>query len=290
MEQTGTGWRLEVGLAQSQPGMFFPLRVPVAVTVEGEPTVRIVEVDLDGPRAERTFELGARPLHIAVDPAFDLFRRLDPREVPPSLGALFGAEKVTLVLPERAPEGRSVELAAAYRDLAAAWGGSRAGDVEVVNDSELDELPDDRAVWVIGWRNRFRPRVAAALEPLGAELGEASLTIGGETFDAADRSVAVAARSSIAEGETDPGRTLGFLAADRADAVPGLARKLPHYGKYGYLAFTGPEPENVAKGSWQPVGSPLETILAPEVSPPPAPAPLPTRLPLAELPEEAPTE
>jgi hypothetical protein len=70
--------------------------------------------------------------------------------------------------------------------------------------------------------------------------------------------------------------------------VPGLARKLPHYGKYGYLAFTGAEPENVAKGSWRPVGSPLERILATGMTLPPAAAPLPERPPLAELPEEAP--
>ena len=131
---------------------------------------------------------------------------------------------------------------------------------------------------MIGWDNRFRPRVAEALEPLGASLGEASLTIGGETFAAADRSVAAVARFA-----DDPDRALGFLAADRPAAVPGLARKLPHYGKYGYLAFTGDAPDNVAKGSWQPVGSPLERILVPGTEPPPAVAALPERSPLAEL-------
>ncbi|MFQ5585929.1 MAG: M20/M25/M40 family metallo-hydrolase, partial [Thermodesulfobacteriota bacterium] len=46
-------------------------------------------------------------------------------------------------------------------------------------------------------------------------------------------------------------------AADPIDAIPGLARKLPHYGKYSYLAFEGSEPSNVLKGRWPTVNSPL---------------------------------
>ncbi len=279
-EKTPSGWQVEVGLAQSQPGMLFPLRVPVAVTVEGEATARVFEIDLDGARADGAFAVPGRPLRLAADPAFDLFRRLDPREVPPSLGALFGAAKATLVLPAAAP----AELAAAYGDLAAAWGGTRGGDVAVVRDAEIDSLPTDRAVWVIGWENRFRPRMAAALEPLGARLGEASLAIGEETFAAADRSVAAVARLPAAPDRAAPERVLAFVAADRAAAVAGLARKLPHYGKYGYLAFEGDAPDNVAKGSWKPVGSPLDRVLVFGDGPPPPAAPLPMRAPLAELP------
>jgi hypothetical protein len=55
---------------------------------------------------------------------------------------------------------------------------------------------------------------------------------------------------------------LGWLAADRAAALPGLGRKLPHYGRYGYAGFEGDEPTNVVKGEW-PVGrSPLSALVA----------------------------
>ena len=118
--------------------------------------------------------------------------------------------------------------------------------------------------------------MAAALAPAGSDSRRGARCRSGpdgdETFAAADRSVAAAARAA-----GDPARPLGFLAADRPAAVPGLARKLPHYGKYGYLAFQGDAPDNVAKGSWRPVGSPLDRVLATEMSPPPAAAPLPER-------------
>ncbi len=40
-------------------------------------------------------------------------------------------------------------------------------------------------------------------------------------------------------------------------SVGGLLRKLPHYGKYSYLAFEGDEPTNIEKGQWPVLNSPL---------------------------------
>jgi hypothetical protein len=54
-----------------------------------------------------------------------------------------------------------------------------------------------------------------------------------------------------------PHQAIGWLAADTAAAVSGLGRKLPHYGRYSYLGFTGTEPDNVLKGQWPVVSSPL---------------------------------
>jgi len=42
-----------------------------------------------------------------------------------------------------------------------------------------------------------------------------------------------------------------------------MARKLPHYGKYSYLAFAGDEPANVVKGEWTASDSPLLVDLRP---------------------------
>jgi hypothetical protein len=46
------------------------------------------------------------------------------------------------------------------------------------------------------------------------------------------------------------GQPLGWVASADPKAVPGLARKLPHYGKYSYLAFDGKAPANRLKGQW----------------------------------------
>jgi hypothetical protein len=52
--------------------------------------------------------------------------------------------------------------------------------------------------------------------------------------------------------------------ADRLAALPGLGRKLPHYGKYSYLAFAGDEPANDLKGQWTAADSPLRVDLRPQ--------------------------
>ena len=63
-----------------------------------------------------------------------------------------------------------------------------------------------------------------------------------------------------------PHLPLAWVGADSAAAIRGLARKLPHYGKYSYLAFSGEEPSNVVKGQWQAIDSPLVRVLAPAES------------------------
>ena len=54
---------------------------------------------------------------------------------------------------------------------------------------------------------------------------------------------------------------LAWFASDNRRAFPGLARKLPHYGKYSYLVFSGDAPRNVLKGQWPVTDSPLQIRL-----------------------------
>jgi hypothetical protein len=49
-------------------------------------------------------------------------------------------------------------------------------------------------------------------------------------------------------------------AGDKAD-LEAVVRKLPHYGKYSYLAFLGET--NIAKGIWEVTASPLIATFAP---------------------------
>jgi hypothetical protein len=76
---------------------------------------------------------------------------------------------------------------------------------------------------------------------------------------------------------------VGWITADPAAALPGLGRKLPHYGKYSWLAFAGEEPANVAKGEWRATDSPLIVSLQPQGTPV-VMATLPKRAALAEPP------
>ncbi len=272
-ESAAEGWAVRVRVAQAQEGPAYRLRVPAAVTVEGRPDAVVEFLELSGREQEFRFQVPARPLRVDVDAEFDLFRRLDPAEIPPALSGGFGAERVLAVLPADAPG----ELRSAYRELAESWARSQAGEWELVEDSAVAEIPSDRAVWLFGWGNRFLPVLDRQLESYGARAAP-----DGASWPEAE---AEGSRHSVVLVGRHPARadlTVSWVASGNPAALPGLGRKLPHYHKYSALLFEGDEPANVAKTRWPVVGSPLTAQLGD--GPPAARAGLPPREPLAKLP------
>src|SRR4029453_353392 len=102
----------------------------------------------DRGRVEAIFDLKAPARRVEIDPQFQLYRRLSPFEIPPSLSKAFGAKKVLIVM--------SAESASIHAGRAKAW---RRDGVETVMDSQIDTLPTDRSVWVFGAGNKFAPAV-----------------------------------------------------------------------------------------------------------------------------------
>ncbi|HBG94959.1 MAG TPA: peptidase M28, partial [Chromatiaceae bacterium] len=272
VNETASGYRLTASIEQRQDGPVYQLQVPVAIMLEGQEQAMTTTVPMDERRQTLELTLPARPLRLDLDPAFDLFRRLYREEIPPAISQAFGAEQVLMVLPAAAPE----PLQAAYRRLAEVWQRGRSARIEIALDTALEALPNDRAVWLLGWENRFRPMLAEALAGYDVRVQDDGLRLAGQALTPADHSAVVLARHP-----GNPEQALGWLVSARPAALPGLARKLPHYGKYSYLGFTGDAPENRLKGQWPPQGSPLSVALAGDQVPPLVLAPRP---PLAVLP------
>ncbi len=265
-----------VRLRQTQEEAPWPLRVPVAVTYDdGKVDERIL--DLEGREGSLLFPAptGRKAVRVDADPNFDVFRRLDLSETPPTNSELFGADKVTLVV----PTAESERLSEGWRTFAATWQRGAGGQVEVVAEDAIEALPTDRAVWVLGSNNRFRRALAPALEGYGGGVKANTFAFGVTDVPRANHSAVFVVRH--------PGNAelaLGWVATDVEAALPGLARKLPHYGKYSYLAFAGPAPDNVAKGEWAATASPLVAFPAPTADgATPVLPPRPLREPLARL-------
>ncbi|MBI3609567.1 MAG: M1 family peptidase [Nitrospirae bacterium] len=252
MQALGKGYLLTALIEQTQPGPAYRLRVPVAVTLEGREQAYQTTVILDTKRLNLELALPARPLRLDMDPEFDLFRRLDRNEIPPALTQMFGAEKVLIVIPSAAVDA----LREAYRKLAESLKQFQSGSIEIKSDSELSKLPDDRVVWLFGWENRFRPQIVEALAGNDVAIDPAVLRIGRTEIVREGHSIVLTARRPM-----NPAHTIAWLAADHAAALPGLGRKLPHYGKYSYLGFEGDEPSNVVKGEWPVIQSPMSVLV-----------------------------
>ncbi len=268
------GFRLDLEVRQSAPP--YRLDVPVAVLLAGDRQPELTTVSLTDTVTTLSLEMAREPLGIALDPSFDVFRRLDRSEIPPSLGQAFGAERTLIVLPTAAPE----PLRQAYEQFATSFSGAAPGTVEIQKDSEVQAGDlSGRAVWLLGESNLLRPRLAAALARQTRSLDPFSgdsLRLGGQVWPRSGRTIVIAVTS-----EVDPEEAWVVVATDTPEALAGLGRKLPHYRKYGFLVFEGEEPSNVGKGEWRAQGSPLVVLLDGARYDPPAEAPDPTAVPPA---------
>jgi len=239
---------LNIALDQVQHGKAYELGVPFAVTLEGLDEAYQSVAVMDNKRTHLSLELPAKPLRLDVDPEYDVFRRLDRKEIPPGVSQALGAKKMLVVTPGTDDE----VMLRGYRDLAVSLGNSGPDEIEIKSDRDIVALPNDRAVAILGWKNRFLTEVAGYLSGYDVSIGEENVRIADTVYPRGNHSFVLAARNPAV-----PDNAIIFIAAGLPEALTGLGRKLPHYHKYSYLVFKGDAPENAAKGRWPVVDSPM---------------------------------
>jgi hypothetical protein len=244
-EKEGRGGRFIVEGTVRQEKPTFRLDVPLRVETEAGADSLVLY--LTGEEKGFRWEGDAPPLAVAVDPGFDLFRRLHREEIPPALSQTLGADSAWIVLPR---PGAS-EADSALSLLASSWS-TRPG-VRVTRERLPEEVFARSAVWLLGptvYEDEFR----AALAP-EAGWSEGSWTVPGGDYAAEGHSAVFTLRHPV-----DADLSWSLLSPENAEVVPAIGRKIPHYGKYGYLVFAGTE--NVAKGEWTGGDSPLRVNLS----------------------------
>lgn len=245
------GFRLSGRVDQTQMGPPWPLDVALQIDLtDGRQQNETVRMD----RRSAGFEidLPIPALRVAADLGFDLFRSLADGEAPPTLSRLFGADSGIILWPAEAPP----EQALAYRALAETWTAARPS-WEVRSDQAVDRLPHDRPVWLLGWENRHLPSFLAGATQFTLDVPLRRVEIPGAT-DLPD------GPSSLVLTRTLEGQPIAWLGTPDAAPLPGLTRKLPHYGKYSYLVFVGDAPQIQVKGLWPAGDSELSVWLSDE--------------------------
>ena len=231
---TETGTRIEFDLKQIQQDDPFVVDVPIAVKLDGDSVFNDVLRGVRGRMYHARVEVQGHPVELDIDPDFHLFRVLDPMEAPPTLAGFYGAENPVVVLPE------SGALAEAYKDFAESF--FKRGNAEMIQASQFSpEAYADRSVLKFGETET----VAAARDAMMASQSDLSgkdLAIVGTSRD-----------------KDNPGKIDMVVWGSSADALSSIISKLPHYGKYSYLAFDNGK--NVGKGQWEVTESPLKVSL-----------------------------
>jgi hypothetical protein len=203
----GDGWELAVRIGQE--GRTWLLTVPL--TVEAAAGTEKLAIALDGVAAAATFRLAERPRALAVDPDYDLLRRLAPGEAPPILRDVTLDAEARLV-----PAGRDRRVA----ELAHALAARLLESERVRRAPAAGTLPETRSVLLVGLSGEVEAALAAA------GLGPTPAALAGRGT----------ARAWVTRRG---GGAVLVVAAEDADALAALARPLPHYGGRSYVVFEG---------------------------------------------------
>ena len=245
LKEKANGYLLNLEVRQTQDSAPYQLRIPLDVYFKGNVSPLRQWVILNSRYNFINLDLSEHPQSITLDPDYDVFRLLDPAETPSSLGRLFGAQKQLLVL----PTGVNKQQRQAWENLAMAWQ-RQYKNVEIIDDTELAQLPENSAVWILGWKNKTLMTYQTRFNSKDQQQMPTAVTIDDNQYKAKDYALVL----------LDPDNTrtpLGFIGAQQPNVIVSLARKLPHYSSYGRLVFELPKVNNIIKQSLPVKISPL---------------------------------
>jgi hypothetical protein len=230
-----------------QPAPAYELAVPVQLTAGAATFTQNIVVR----GRETPFEIAVPfvPDRLAADPGVDIFRRLDPHELPPTINRLKSARELLVILPDNQTRDPARQIAA------------RLGQALGIDQLEMIAAAD--------WSpERSRARNILMMQPEGspglANIWDRRLAADGEAFTLETASFERRRHTYVAvfphPDRSDRFAAVYFFGQD-ADRLR-IATKVPHYGRYSYLVFENTR--NVAKGVWPVTHSPLIHVWTPE--------------------------
>jgi len=238
-----TEYRLSFRLSQIQKEDVFTLDIPVAVSFKD--TIKFINVKMNKKEQSYVLSFHNKPLLIQVDPRYNVFRRLNYLEIPPTLSKIYGSSNILVVL----PSGANKKDFSAYLKLSERW---NKKNIEVILDKDITVLPSDKDIWIFGSKNLFENIIYKGIAVYDAEIKTDTVRFGQRVLDTKDNSFVISLRNP-----NNPKKTVNWLKVRTPETIDTLANKLMHYGKYSYLAFQGKDVVNSAKGNWNAIQSPL---------------------------------
>ena len=263
---------LTVVVEQTQSPLF-PFEVPLVVTTVDGRSVS-TRAAFQGKTATATLQLPAAMARVDVDPFFDVFRRLDPNEVPPSLSRALGSPKMVLVTPTSASPAEKTAWASFARAIC-----DDEKRCTIVDDLHVGTLPFDAAVWILGYASYLRGGPFVFSRARGMRFDDSGVFQPGawervlEAKGTPDRLAALNVERVdtgttgfvvVVEHPRNPRMAMAFVGAPTSKMIPLLARKIPHYGKYSWLGFSGDAATNTLKGQWTSSTSALAFVAKPQ--------------------------
>jgi len=175
---------------------------------------------------EFSVELAGPVESVKVDPRFDVFRKPLKDEIPPILTDVIGqSEKPHLVV----VSDKDISPAVFFEG----WKKQKSNEFEFINEKDVLTFPESPVVWVVGWNNKFLPKVSQWAQTVEVELTSKGVTLPEQSFRSADATVA-----ALVLKQKDTDQIIVFLGLPANTDQQTLARKITHYGKHSYLLFS----------------------------------------------------
>ena len=240
------GWTTTMEIIQRDN--VYRVSVPVQMELEGGNYHTIVE--LKEPSQSVCIQTQTEPRSLKIDPHYEVFRRLSLEEIPPTIDSVLGDHKKIIVY----PTGGERSSQEAYKNLAEFLSANRGAvkpDIEIT-EAEIGQ----KSLFILGGltENKLTKRLMENL-PGDFSLDEGSFVINKVRYQEKGDALLVSFRNV-------KNRTKGIIlfAALSSDAIKSVGFKIPHYGKYSYLAFT--DGKNVDKGIFAMTDGPLHRSLS----------------------------
>jgi aminopeptidase N len=230
----------QVGFKLKQTTPPYRLRIPVVLTHKEGTQSALLEMDSQS--GEFSLKSPSRPISLAIDPELNLFRRLHPLELPPTIDRALGDESLLIVRPS---EGRP-QLLEGY--------GIAVHMIEphgeVKTDKEVTEADLTRTLFILGGPgNNLLLKRFPSLFPPELLLAEEGFTFQDKKYGT-DASILLSLRNPFARD-----KTVCIFLGQEAEAIRPAIRKFIHYGKYSYVVFE--EGVSVDKGTFTEEAHPL---------------------------------
>ncbi|MFS4460358.1 M1 family metallopeptidase [Bdellovibrio sp. HCB2-146] len=185
----------------------------------------------------------SRPVHVAVDPDFHIFRSLYAEERPATLSSVLGSSLVHFYM-----DTNSVENG----QFAAKWIQSIEGKKEIHNSTGSFDIPTEGALVLIG--DGFAEFMKQQLVDQNFAVDAQKIQLEGQEFNLPEVSTVVVTRL-----KSNPTQTVVWIRWARDNNPAEWAGRLTHYGSFGVLVFKS-RPV-VYKSTWPVTSSPLQRKL-----------------------------
>jgi hypothetical protein len=235
LEQTENGW-LTRGVLQQN---VVPYRLLVNIRLDNHQKQRNQAIRINSEQHKFSITTPWRPEQITVDPDIDLFRLMDPAEIPSTVASIRGSTRLMAVVAERLSP-----IPAARRTLLA---GLRQASIPVVTaDQVTTEQLTRHDLLIFGVNDWLMPMVSTG-EMISELLGH---------HQTGAATTAESAGVIVTRNPYQPERHAAWFVSDGSKYVASVARRIPHYGRYGQLFFS--DGNNQLKELSLPTTSPLQ--------------------------------